>query len=96
MLAGVLCSASKPGDITGYSNGKDVWTPGASLKLMNLEGSEKVSEAGDKDCYFDPDRMIKFAGKDTAASVSLYFTRGRLATFTINVIAGEKSFACMK
>jgi hypothetical protein len=95
-LAAAVCSASKPGDVTGYSSGNDVWTLGAKLAAVNLDGFEKASESGDEVCYFDPDRTIKFAGKDTLTSVSLYFTNSRLSTFTINVDATEKSFASLK
>jgi hypothetical protein len=96
VLAAVLCSASKPGDITGYSSGQDVWTLGAKQDAVNLDGFEKASGGGDQDCYVDSNRTIKFAGQDTAVSVSLYFTDGRLSSFTINVGASEKSFASLK
>jgi hypothetical protein len=69
---------------------------GAKLAAVNLDGFEKASEGGDQECNTDSDRTIKFAGQDTAVSVSLYFTNGRLAAFTINVEASEKSFASLK
>jgi hypothetical protein len=96
VFSAVLCAASKPGDITGYSSGDDVWTLGAKLASVNLAGFEKASESGDQDCYFDPLRTIKFAGQDTQVSVSLYFTNGRLSTFTINVDGAQKSYASLK
>ena len=95
-LAAALCSASKPGDITGYSSGDDVWTLGAKLDTVNLDGFDKASESGAEACYVDTNRTIKFAGKDTLASISLYFTSGRLSTFTINVATMQKSFASLK
>lgn len=96
VLITLLCAASKPDDITGYSSGQDVWTLGAKLSAVNLDGFEQTSEGGDQDCFADANRTLKFAGKDTQAAVALYFTNGRLASFTINVDTSEKSFASLK
>jgi hypothetical protein len=95
-LLAVVCASSAPDNITGYSSGSDAWTLGAGIKTVNLDGFEKVSESDTQDCYFDPDRTLKFEGKDTEASVALYFGGGKLETFTINVAAKQKSFTSLK
>jgi hypothetical protein len=96
LLLSLLCGASAPDDIVGYSSGDDSWKLGVDINNVNLDGFEKVSESESQDCWFDPQRTLKFDGKDTEASVALYFGGGKLETFTLNVSTKQKSFASLK
>ena len=96
LLVALVCAASSPGDITGYSSGSNVWTLGAEYDSVNLDGFENVSGSDGPDTYHDASRTIQFNGKDTKVEVYLYFTRGYLEMFTINVPAKAMSFKALK